>query len=106
MVTAGAALGLACLAFLSYDLMVFRSAMRNDLSVLARITGGNSTAALCFGDEKAAQEILGALKAKTHIVEAAMYNSSGGLLAVYTRSNRSADFHPPRLQSEGISFAS
>jgi HPt (histidine-containing phosphotransfer) domain-containing protein len=40
MLTVGAALVLACVAFLAYDIIAFRSAMRNDLAVLAELLKG------------------------------------------------------------------
>ena len=45
MATVGAALTLACAAFLIYDQLSFRDSMRSDLGVQAEIFGSNSTAA-------------------------------------------------------------
>ena len=104
-VTAGAALGLACLGFLSYDFVVFRKSMENDLSVLARIIGGNSTAALSFDDAKSGQEILDALRAKPHIVTGAIYKKNGSVFATYTRSERGPSFQAPQLEPDHINFA-
>ena len=77
MATVSAALILACAAVLGSDYLALLSSMRNDLGVLAEIFGSNSTAALAFRDQKAAEEILSALKAKRHIVGACVYGGDG-----------------------------
>jgi len=65
--TVSVALLLAGGAVLTYDQIVSRADMRNDLEVLAEIVGSNSSAALAFGDPKAAEDVLSGLKAKRHI---------------------------------------
>ena len=90
MLTVGAALIMACGAVLLYHYYNLRESMRRDLTVLAEITGDDSTAALTFGDRKAAEELLNGLKEKHSIVIATLYSSDGSALATYRRGD-SAD---------------
>jgi hypothetical protein len=53
-----AALIPASVAVVIYDQIAARREMRSDLEVIAEIVGSNSTAALTFGDGRAASELL------------------------------------------------
>src|SRR5579863_8068422 len=66
---------LTCGAVLAYDQSTMHAAMQEDLETLAEIIGTNSTAALSFGDQKAAAEMMTALRAKRHIVTACIYSA-------------------------------
>ncbi|MGN6555464.1 MAG: ATP-binding protein [Verrucomicrobiota bacterium] len=77
------ALLLASAGFVVYELAVFKTSTRQDLSTLAEITGSQSTGALTFEDNKNATEILNGLAAKKHIIAAALYDSRGQVFAVY-----------------------
>ena len=98
-----AALVPASIAVVGYDQLAARRDMRNDLDVLAEIVGSNSTAAVTFGDKRAAEELLSGLKAKKHIVTAVIYSEDGKPFASYRRN---ADTHTPLpiLQSSGSRF--
>ena len=84
LVTWGALL-LASAALILSDRARFRREMENDLTTLGNIIAGNSTAAVTFGDQKAAAENLAALSAKPPIVAAAVYDHENRLLAPYRR---------------------
>jgi signal transduction histidine kinase/DNA-binding response OmpR family regulator len=86
MFTVGAALMLACTAILAYDQYSGREEMQSDLGIQAGIYASNSTAALSFGDQKAAAELLSGLKAKPHIIAAIIYSDEGAPFATYFRS--------------------
>jgi two-component system, sensor histidine kinase and response regulator len=77
-------------AVVAYDQITARAEMRTDLEVLAEILGANSTAAVTFGDHRAAEELLAGLKAKKHVVSAVIYSEDGEPFAVYRR-----DAHKP-----------
>jgi signal transduction histidine kinase/CheY-like chemotaxis protein len=81
----GTALVLASAAVLAFDQMYAREIMRADLGVLSEIFSANSTAALSFGDAAAAEELLGTLKAKSHIVAAYLTDHDGHVFASYRR---------------------
>jgi signal transduction histidine kinase len=84
--TVSVALLLASVAVLTYDQIASRTEMRSELEVLAEIVGSNSTAALTFNDERAAEEVLAGLKAKRHIASALIYSADGRLFASYGAS--------------------
>ncbi|HLY62423.1 MAG TPA: response regulator [Terriglobia bacterium] len=102
--TTGAALLVSCVAFLAYDLVSFRSGMKNGLTTLADLMGSNSAAALTFNDPTAAREILLGLKAQPHIVSACIYSADGSVFTVYRRGGGLQDFSPPVVQPPGIEF--
>src|SRR4051794_22285800 len=85
MVTAGSATLLACAILLLYDISNSRGRLIRDTDVLAEVVGANSTAALAFGDAKAAAETLRAVAADHHIVYAAILRGSGEAFADYQR---------------------
>ncbi len=103
MATSLVALVLASTGFVLYDLIAFRQAMTDDLKTTARIIGLNSTAALSFDDEKAAKEVLEALRAKSEIVAAALYKKDGRLFTSYVRGKGNVDL-PSRPEPEGFAF--
>jgi len=70
-------------AFFTYEFLSFRQTKIRQLSTLGKITAANSTAALAFENQEDAKEILSALKAELHIVEAALYREDGRLFAKY-----------------------
>lgn len=74
---------LASSAFIAIDRAKVRSGMVEDLTVLARVIGRNSSAALAFSDEVAASEILSALSAEPHVIAAVIQNTEGKILASY-----------------------
>ena len=88
MATVGVALMLACASVLAYDYVTFRNSMRSDLSLLAEIFGSNSTAALSFGDQKAALQLLSELQARRHIVAGCIYSADGAPFAGYRRGQQ------------------
>src|SRR2546428_12259365 len=83
--TSGLALLLACAAFLAYDIVSFRVRMVGDLETLAQVVGDNSTAAITFNDPEAAEEVLGALRAKRDIIAAFLFMPDGRIFASYHR---------------------
>ncbi|MGA2114317.1 MAG: response regulator [Bryobacteraceae bacterium] len=103
MFTVSVALLLACGAVLTYDQVATREATRDDLEVLAEIVGSNSTAALTFGDQRAAEELLGGLKAKRHIVAAFVYSADGKPFASY-QAEAARKLSAPPLKPDGSRF--
>ncbi|HKS96188.1 MAG TPA: response regulator [Terriglobia bacterium] len=95
MLTLGATLVPACMAFLTYEIVAFRQNLAGELGILAQVVGANSTAALSFDDAGAAQEILKGLRANPHLVSATIYTASGEVFARYVRA--SSEPPPQRL---------
>jgi signal transduction histidine kinase len=107
MLVSGAALLIACAAFVAYDLVTFRQAMVHNLSIQAQIAGSNSVSALLFNDSQSAENTLSALKVAPNIVSAGIYTSDGRPFATYWRdgSGQSPTLPPiPSTQTEAYWF--
>jgi two-component system, sensor histidine kinase and response regulator len=100
LVACGVALFVASAAFTIYDRTTFLRAKTTDLIASAKMIGSNSTAALTFHDAKSAREILSALQAKQHVINACIYESDGKVFAKYTRDPTQVGACPP-AQREG-----
>jgi PAS domain S-box-containing protein len=117
MLTSCVALLIACLAFVAYELVVFRTGMVADLSSTAEMLGDNSSAALSFNDPASAAETLKSLHLDPDVVGAALYDKNGRLFATYRRAvprtvfatyRRAVPqtvFTPPAVEPTGSRFA-
>src|SRR5580658_177539 len=94
MATSGAALLLACAAFLSYERVTFLGETTRNLSITAEIVGFNCAADLAFKDERAAEQTLKSLAAQPHIVGACIYGADGEIFAAYRRNSAGAPEWP------------
>src|SRR6058998_3929795 len=83
LLTSGAVLLLTCAAYFAYEYLTFRQTTLGQLSTLGQVLAANSTAAVAFGNERDAGEILAALRAEPHIVAAGLYDRDGKLLSRY-----------------------
>src|SRR5229473_5249909 len=99
MLVSGAALLIACVAFVAYDLITFREAMVHNLSIQAQMAGSNSVSPLLFNDSQAAENTLSALKAAPNIVSAAIYTVDGRPFATYSREGGTAIIELPSIPS-------
>lgn len=91
--------------FVLYELVTYRQTMTHDLSTLAEIIGNESTSALSFQDQDAAQEILGALSARKHIHAAALYDENGNLFASYSTTTQiTPGLFPAHPETPGARF--
>jgi signal transduction histidine kinase/DNA-binding response OmpR family regulator len=84
----GAALFIACAAFVTYDWITSREAMVHNLSIQAQIAGTNSVSALLFNDPQSAENTLSALKAAPNIMSAGIYTVEGEPFAAYSPDGR------------------
>jgi signal transduction histidine kinase len=85
MLVSGAALLLACTAFIAYDVVTFRQGTINNLSIQAQIAGFNSVSALLFDDSASAENTLSALRASPNIISAGILTLDGHPFATYSR---------------------
>jgi PAS domain S-box-containing protein len=92
-----AALLVASVAFVGYELSALRQNMVRMLSVQAQIVGFNSASALLFSDPEAARKTLSALEAEPNIISATIYLPTGEPFAVYTRIARGVVSSAPHL---------
>ncbi len=83
MATSSSALLVACLLFLSYDVISLRQSITGHLNSLADITGANVAAALAYNDPKSADLVLQALHGERHIAAARIYDDRGRAFASY-----------------------
>jgi signal transduction histidine kinase/DNA-binding response OmpR family regulator len=97
MLVSGAALLLACAAFITYDLVSFRDGMVHNLSIQAQVAGSNSVSALLFSDPQSAEHTLSALKAAPNIVSAGIYTLDGRPFATYRRNGGTQDLKLPPI---------
>lgn len=93
----GAALLLACLAFVAYDQITVRANIVHNLSSQADILGSNSVSAIMFNDPESASRTLAALQNSPDILAAAIYTANSEEFASYSRSNADRILNPPNL---------
>jgi len=95
---------LAAAALIGYGWTAQRAGFQRDLTTVAGIVADNSTAALVFGDRKAAGEILAALRAKPEIRSACLYSQAvavpAEVFASYLQSDGPAC--PARSEADGL----
>ena len=77
------ALLLSAVALGAYEVVTFRRALEQKLTIIADIVGRNCQAALAFGTPKDAGELLAALEAEPAVEIAAIYDRKGRLFASY-----------------------
>src|SRR6266853_5889645 len=99
MLVSGAALLIACAAFVTYDLVSFRQAMVHNLSIQAQIAGFNSVSALLFDDPQTAGMTLSALKAAPNTVSAGIFTPDGRPFATYWRDGSGQKMTLPPIPS-------
>lgn len=77
----GAVLLVAVASLFIFQVLNFRSNFQHDNSTLAAIIANNSTAAMSFKDDAAANEVVGSLQAKTTVLSASLVLPDGTVLA-------------------------
>src|ERR1700691_2911812 len=98
MATTTSALLLAGVGIVAADSLLFRRDLRRDLSALAQMAAENSTAALAFNDPQVAAETLAALRARTHLAAACIYEPDGTVFAKYSRPDAGTGCPPADAQ--------
>lgn len=79
----GTVMLLTCMAYFMYEFISFKQSNLRELSTLAEIVASNTTAALAFDDQEAANEILQTLRADKHVQVAVIYDSMGHPFSKY-----------------------
>jgi len=97
MLTSCVALLLACVGFVTMEVLTFRSSMVQSLSTMAGMIANNSTAALQFGLQKDADNDLAVLKTETNIDAAWILRKDGAIFAEYHREGRERAIIPKEL---------
>ena len=83
LITSGVVLLLTCAAYFGYEYYSFRRATIEYLSIVGRMIGANSTAALAFDNADDAAEVLSSLQVEPHISTAVLYDRNGNIFAEY-----------------------
>lgn len=103
LLASGAVVLLTCAAYFAYEYLTFRQTILRQLSTLGEVVAANSTAAVAFGNERDAGEILAALKADRHIVAAGLYDRDGKLFSRYP-ATLPVDAFPVAPERDGYRF--
>jgi PAS domain S-box-containing protein len=85
---------LATIGFVTADLLDEYRDLDHNLSTLAEVIGSNSVAALTFGDQKTAGEVLAALRTTPSVISGCLYTKEGVPFAAYS-SGPAAHSIPP-----------
>jgi methyl-accepting chemotaxis protein len=92
--TSTIALLLASTGFVAYELISLRQNVARETTTMAEVIGANSTAALTFGDQVVAGDVLAALRAERRVLMACTYDARGRIFARYLRDTESASVFP------------
>jgi methyl-accepting chemotaxis protein len=98
-----ASLVVATAAFVTVELVRFRSEMPERVAVLGAMVGLTSSAALLFDDPDTAEEALSALKAESHVLDAVIFDARGDEFARYLKAGLE-DLVLPDLRETGHVF--
>jgi signal transduction histidine kinase/DNA-binding response OmpR family regulator/HPt (histidine-containing phosphotransfer) domain-containing protein len=90
----GPAMIIAAVAMMAYDMSSSRQRLVTDTGILAEVVGANSTAALAFGDARAARETLAAVSVNRHVVSAVLFSNDRTEFARYDRDRSSQAARP------------
>lgn len=99
------ALLLASVAFVVYDVVVNRSALEEELRILAGITGDNCRAAIQFDDPSGARNVLVTLNGRRSIMTAVIFSSDGKPFAHYVRDLSDAPVVAFEMKTHGVHWS-
>lgn len=101
LLTTLAALVIALVAIVAYDLRAYHRNWTADVSTQAELLGRMSASALAFDDASVARENLELLRLRPQVQAAAIYTPRGALFASYTRPGTSAAL-PKLPEADGM----
>jgi signal transduction histidine kinase len=81
--------------WIAYSWHSTRAAAEHDLEITSSVVANNTTAAMAFGDVKAATETLSALRAKPEVLTACLYDTGGATHHLFASFTASASRCPP-----------
>ena len=90
-------MAIAAPAWIAFAWQSARASAVRDLETTSRVIAENSTAAMTFGDTKAATEILSALRAKPEVIDACLYrldHDSARRFASYASAHQQCPLQP------------
>ena len=101
LLTTLAALIIALVAIITYDLRAYHRNWTADVSTQAELVGRMSASAIAFDDARVAQENLELLRLRPQVQAAAIYTARGALFATYARPGATREF-PKLPEAEGM----
>ncbi|MGH8106575.1 MAG: sensor histidine kinase, partial [Arenimonas sp.] len=101
LLTTLAALIVALVAIVAYDLRAYHQNLTADVSTQAELLGRMSTSAIAFDDAKVAKENLELLGLRPLVEAAAIYTARGTLFATYARPGSKGEF-PKLPEADGM----
>jgi PAS domain S-box-containing protein len=104
MTTSGLGLFLVCAGFFYYDIHDFRAKKISGIESIAELLAANANAALAFSDSSAGNQILGAMRMRSSVRAAVLYQTDGQLFASYVRRNLTGRYLPPKHPLAGIAW--
>ncbi len=104
-VTTVAAMLMASVAIVAYEVLSFRDFMVSELENTADVIGANGAAAIRFEVPRDAEATLTSLKAKPHVRGACFFDENGDVFAAYSRDGGELVM-PPLPLVEDITFTS
>ncbi len=99
----GMVLFVTCATFFAYQFYTFQNAILEKTNTIGKILSTNSTAALAFGNQEDAKEILNALRSEPHIIAASLYDKNGKFFAGYPAKFDAGSF-PLKPKKKGYNF--
>ena len=105
LLTTVAALLVAGLSLLVFDLHTLKDTMAGDLDTQAEIIGRACVPALQFDDTKVANDNLALLKARPEVDAAALYDPKGVIFASYVRQGAGAETLPQLPGEDAVHFS-
>lgn len=91
---------LASFGMLIFEIRGFGKTMVRDMLSLADVIGQNSSSSITFADRKSARETLSAVKFKSNITSASIYDEGGKLFARFTSRDVSPASPPENILSD------
>src|SRR3954469_21703817 len=102
MATCTVALVLACTSFALYEVLNFRTEMKQDIATLAQILANSTIGPLQFDDRESASEVLAAVRAEPNIVAAILYDQKGKEFSRYVRGGVALSMSPGQKPVDGF----
>jgi len=96
--TTGIILLLASVAYISNNINSLRRSTESVMITGAQLIAENTTAALAFGDRRAAADVLSSLKFQEDVLSAVIYDEYGATFAIYDRDK--TGFSPPAIDGD------
>jgi len=101
LLTTLAALLVALVAIIGYDLRSYHQSWISDVSTQAELLGQTTATAIAFDDPKVAKENIELLRLRPHVQAAAIYTARGALFATYRRPGEQGTF-PKLPEADGM----